>query len=682
MNLSKSTWVLTIILSLTIIGAWLRIENINQPINGDLAGMLFMHFSTSWDSLLLNYIDTNQWTLYIFLAKLFLEIFGDNEFALRLPEFLAGVFVIPLIYKVGLLVTNSRLGALITAFLLTFSSFHLYQSNVSKGYLLTVFFASLVVFITYKLLGKEHFTRWGILFFLTGLGMILLVPSNVHFLTGIAVFYVFVIFKNYKNYNYTFHELIKLMWPVILLFSVIVGYCLNILSDLRRGIAGECSVPLNCTMNVGSYLERLIEFFSTFISPWSSWFYLFLLFGLVRLYKTKEFALFISLFVIPNIINLVSGSIGPARVYIYWLPFILLLIGFGVAEFLVWVQARFSNLLAYSVGAIILIIIIFYPIKFYSVDFSKEGYRQLTTLKDKRRLTHVRLMKPGYRQLTTLKDAKAAKVFIEKNTSEHDLIVVPYFDLVLRHYVEEIIAHKMLNIIQSGKLEKIIYLGSSETPPHKFPNVGGISRTNFMKDHSFNLIHKFDTLSIYDLGLSIRKFSHPNGKGDYENETQFNYNKSTKVEHINQPTIEGSKALKITKQSNQVSTLRSKKIGSVDISKDNSYILTSFARGYEELSQVALLHPINKNPSGIILLNIYSGIFTSYNSNFLWKRIDPYKHLLIQPERIHFTWELVFTIYPVTKGKLNFKTGIRSQSPVGHFDGFQSFILEPKDTNN
>jgi len=280
------------------------------------------------------------------------------------------------------------------------------------------------------------------------------------------------------------------------------------------------------------------------------------------------------------------------------------------------------------------------------------------------------------------KDAKAAKVFIEKNTSEYDLIVVPYFDLVLRYYVEEIIARKMLNIIQSGKLEKILYLGSSETPPHEFPSVGGVSRTNFMKNHSFKLIKKFDTLSIYDLGLSIRKFSPPNGTRDYENETLFSFDKYTKVEHINQPIIEGSKALKVTKQSNQVSTLRSQKIGSVNVLKDNSYILTSFARGHEELSQAALLHPINKNPSGIILLNIFSGIFASHNSDFVWKRIDPYKDLLIQPKRTDFTWELVFTIYPVPKGNLDFKTGLRSQSPVGHFDGFQSFILESKDTNS
>jgi len=337
MNLSKSTWVITIIIPLTILGVWLRLEGINQPVNGDLAGMLFMHFPTSWDSLLLNYRDTNQWTLFIFLAKLFLELFGDNEFALRLPEFLAGILAIPLTYKVGLLITSSRLGSLITAFLLTIYPFQLLPTTLqgSKGYLLTVFFALLVVFITYKLLEKEHFTQWTILYFLTGLGMILLVPANVHFLTGIAVFYVFVIFKNYKNSKHTFYDLIKLMWPVILLFSVIVGYCLNILSDLRRGIAGECKLASNCTMSLGSYFERLIDFFGTFISPWSAWFYLFLLLGIVRLYKTKEFNLLVCIFIIPNIINLVSGSIGPARVYIYWLPFILLLIGFGIAEFLI-----------------------------------------------------------------------------------------------------------------------------------------------------------------------------------------------------------------------------------------------------------------------------------------------------------------------------------------------------------
>jgi hypothetical protein len=103
--------------------------------------------------------------------------------------------------------------------------------------------------------------------------------------------------------------------------------------------------------------------------------------------------------------------------------------------------------------------------------------------------------------------------------------VVPYFDLVLRYYVEKIIAQKMLNIIQDGKLKKILYLGPLETPPHSFPNDGGVSAINLMKNHPFKHIQSFGNLSIYDLGLSIKKLSPSNWTGDHENNTQFEYNK-------------------------------------------------------------------------------------------------------------------------------------------------------------
>ena len=138
------------VIILILVGAFLRIPEMGRPIVSDLAGMLFMHFPTSWDSLLLNYRDSNQRTLYIFLAKLCVTIFGDNEFSLRLPEVLAGIFALPLAYRVGLLITNSRFGAWIGSLLLVFSSPHLYQAQYAKGYSLTVFLALLLVYIVYK----------------------------------------------------------------------------------------------------------------------------------------------------------------------------------------------------------------------------------------------------------------------------------------------------------------------------------------------------------------------------------------------------------------------------------------------------------------------------------------------------------------------------------------------------
>ena len=147
-NATKFSFAITI---LTLIGTLLRIPGMDLPITGDLAGMLTMHFPSTWDSLLLNYRDTNQRTLYIFLAKLSLKLFGDSEFALRLPEFIAGIIALPLAYVVGKMVTLSRFGACIGTLLLTFSSFHLFHTRFSKGYSLTVLLSLLLIFITYKI---------------------------------------------------------------------------------------------------------------------------------------------------------------------------------------------------------------------------------------------------------------------------------------------------------------------------------------------------------------------------------------------------------------------------------------------------------------------------------------------------------------------------------------------------
>ena len=64
----------------------------------------------------------------------------------------------------------------------------------------------------------------------------------------------------------------------------------------------------------------------------------------------------------------------------------------------------------------------------------------------------------------------------------------------------------MLNIIQNGRLGKIIFLGPFTIPPHEFPDVGmPISNTHFLKNLPFKMIKAFGGLRLYDLGLNIIK---------------------------------------------------------------------------------------------------------------------------------------------------------------------------------
>ena len=111
------------IATLTFVGALLRTPGMDLPITGDLAGTFIKHFQTSWYSLLLNLRDFDQRTSFILLSKIAMGIFGENEFALRLPALLSGIFALPLAYKVGVLTTASRTGALIGTLILNFLDF-------------------------------------------------------------------------------------------------------------------------------------------------------------------------------------------------------------------------------------------------------------------------------------------------------------------------------------------------------------------------------------------------------------------------------------------------------------------------------------------------------------------------------------------------------------------------------
>ena len=333
---SNATKYSIFIAALTLIGTLLRLPGLDFPITGDLASMFLKHFQTAWDLLLFNYRSADQKTLSILLAKLSMSILGDNEIALRLPALLVGIFALPLAYNVGVLTTSSRTGALIGTLILTFSFTHIQYIRYARGYSLTVFFGLAMVFITYKLLEKKNFNLWGTLFLLTGLGMILTVPTNIHFLVGIGAFYIIIILKDLRN-PYLRGDLIKSIWPLISLFGVICGYFLYILEDLKRAIGSEKNYGklFGIDPDMSFNLARFTDIFPSLIHPWNTWLYLFLVYGLVCLYRTRGFILFVSLIISPIILTLLSGLQGPARVYAYWLPFFLLLIGFGMGKLLV-----------------------------------------------------------------------------------------------------------------------------------------------------------------------------------------------------------------------------------------------------------------------------------------------------------------------------------------------------------
>jgi hypothetical protein len=504
--------------------------------------------------------------------------------------------------------------------------------------------------------------------------MILIVPTNVHFLVGLGVFYTAITIK-YKKVPLSMTDAIKLLWPLALLFAITIGYFLYIFQDLQRAIAGNKNYYklFGISNDLSFDLESFTEILFSLISPWSVWLYIFLVFGFVRLYKTRECLLFSSLIIFPIAITILSELMGPPRVYIYWLPFFLILIGFGLAEFLVWVKSISSNVLSTFTGIIILTIIYFYPQTTYSnstsYDFSFTG---------------LKLLRPP-QQDTTLKDAQAAKNFIEKNTTQNDLLVVPFADKVLGYYLGERIALNMLNILQNGRLDNIFFLGSSKVAPHQIPNVGVKGDIDLLKNHSFKLAETFGKLKLYSLNFSIKKLV-PFGKDrDYENHLVFSHDKKTQLSNVKQPRIAGTEALSFI-QSGDEGRAMSKNFKMIANKKKGTFILINFATGHGHLSETQLLFPKGRVPVGDNYWNSFNGIFLSKKLKYFWKRHDPYSNFLIQQdltreEGNEFAWQIKFIIFPITGEKVLFTEGFRTREPVTYFDGFQSFLLETKNSS-
>ncbi len=646
---------------LTLVGALLRLPGMDLPITGDLAGVFIKHFQTSWDSLLLNFRDGDQRTSFILLSKIAMGIFGENEFAFRLPALLSGIFALPLAYKVGVLTTASRTGAWIGTLILTFSFTHLHFIRDARGYSLTVFLALAMALITYKLLEKENFNLWAILFLLTGLGMILIVPTNIHFLVGIGVFYIITILQDHRK-PYIFGDLIKLIWPFILLFGVICGYFLYNLENLIGAIGTEKNYGklYGIDPDMGFSLSRFADIFPTLISPWQTWLYMFLFYGLICLYKTRGFLLFASLIVSPIILVLLSDLLGPPRVYVYWLPFFFLLIGFGMGELLIYAKSKFSNFSAHYIGIIILAVIIFYPLASHSD----------------------RLFQAPPKQGTTLKDAKTAIAYIKKNTSRHDLIIVPFSDRVLRYYTGEDIALKMLSIIQEGHLNNILFLGPSEMPPYKIPDIGVKGDIPLLKNHIFNVIQSFGNLRLYKLTFSIKKRFPFDGDRDYENHLNLKHDKTTQIDHVKQPKIAGNESLLVRQYANH-GKLMSRQLKIIENNNDGSFILVNFATGYKHRSEAQFLFPKGKSPEGDNYWNSLNGVFVLRDSQLVWKRTDPFRNFAFEPDLLNergveFIWQIKFIIFPIPKGMVYLTEGFRTWEKKTYFDGFQSFLLESK----
>ena len=200
--------------------------------------------------------------LYYTILHYWIILFGDSDIAARALSVTFGFFALVMIYKVGSLLFNKRVG-LLSCLLLSLSVFHIYHSQEARMYSLVSLLALLSFYFFIQLLRRANL-RIVLAYILSS---ILLMYAHLYGLFVIAAQNIFIIISFFavagiwgKN-SLSFRK-----WSVIplILFILYIPW-INVLKDNIFSLGGEYAAS---AVTVNSIIDKLFfkEFYNSDIT--------------------------------------------------------------------------------------------------------------------------------------------------------------------------------------------------------------------------------------------------------------------------------------------------------------------------------------------------------------------------------------------------------------------------------
>ena len=622
-----------VILGLIIFAAAFRIPTFGSPLIEDEAISFNRYIDVPWQKLILGYQDTNQHTLFLLISKFFIWIFGETEIVYRFPSLLFGVLSIPLIYRLGMTMKFPWSSALLSSILMALSWPHLKYSMEGRGYGITIFLVLLVIYSAIQFLNNSRWV-WGGILIGSGFAMTIALPSNLFFLGGLTVFTVIVGCLEPKESPFNIKRLFCLVIPQLIMFALIAVYFLVIYEQLKYG------KDIQLLALDGARVREIAEFL---VAPWGLWLYLFFAIGAWRLKRIRERAILMSIFFVPMILTLITGVVGYARIYIYWLPFVLFLSAYGMIEIISWLKKQIGNLV-YGLGVGVVFLLIF------------SSAKQITKYYEDRDNGSLVVAGPN----ATLSEATKMAVWVNENIPENNLVVISAGgpeSSVLTKYMKKKVLERMIYFSSGGELKKIIFIAHQDMPPHEYPFVPMVQdRMLKLPSSVFNKIYSIGNLDVYELNLKVEKLIPPTFDPDYEGKVGNANIPKVNIRQIERPRVVGEKALHIENNSGKAMDIISPIVKGVDITEDHAYLLYVFITDFQPLKNV-YAHLAEKKtwPPTLGYLNPFLGIFHVTGQNDVWN--------------------IFYSLSPLSKGRHYFQERIGIQKGNNYYDGLQSYLL-------
>jgi len=635
----------------------LRLPTLGSVLSGDEATTFLMHAGSSWESLFLSYLGPNQHTLFSVLSNLMMKIFGDNEIAFRLPSMVAGSLAVPLTVLIGKRLTGSIAVGWIAGILMAFSASNILWSQVGRGYALTICLSLAVLFFTLK--GEDDFSRWswrcGLA--LSGLAMVLTLPSNVYFLLGCAVAFLVRFHATTKqNKSSYLKEKAKSFVPWAILFSLILIYFFLNLSDLQRGVKiyKEYARLLEGLENLAFTPARIIGIFENLISPWGLWAYLLFFIGWGGLKGERVLQLFFIL-IVPIGFAWSAELLGPPRSYIYLLPLVLILMANGtlilsrvLSGWFTWPHMKEFTVALVAVGFL---------------------WSSITNLKDyyPSRLGNT---------YASINEAKRMSEYIKRETTSHQMVVFPFDDRVLRLFIEEQVAKKMTQIFIEEDLDGLIFIGHKDIAPKNIPLIG-LVKTSSLSDHSFVLVQEIGDLRVYKLDVQAVPLFTTGSAPDVQ--SRFDLGKYSRLEVTTMPSPWiGDRQMLVIEKKDETDFLFKSHQSKVVLNEGKAgYLLSVFGRKFDQGSIAGILRG-GEGSGGMVFLNYMSGISREEEGRLDWFPVHPFYSYHPVPDNLEPFWRIEFSIMALHNGRQEIREAFSLKDRMSYFDGFHSYLLYPE----
>ena len=632
--------------------ALLCLLELNVPLNGDEAKTYLEHVASSPFQLLFQYAGPNQHTLFSILSNTSMRILGEHEVAFRIPVFLAAILSIFLIHRLGQSLWNSTT-ATVASLLMMGSYHHLIWAQSGRGYALTELLALASVFGTILLLEEKSFKRGAWVLIFSGIALCLTIPSNAYFLPGCGLAFVFVLWESRNSkIPVSWSHLGKKLLPFIFLAVSTAGYFFLIYDDLAWGIETYKDY-LKQFKNVDSLVgtpQQFQEIARDLARPWGFWFYLPVLYGAWTLNRTQR-GFFLILLGTPALLVVSSGIIGPPRVYVYALPFFILLaalgIDRGIRSLSRFMPRYFNKALPATLGLAFLIPSVLSHTQYFL------GKRSIL--------------------YATMAESREALRYVQNQTTEHDLVVISFDDMALRRSLEPLVAEKMLRIFKDGQLDGITFLGHRDIPINRITSIAGWS-PSALPVSLMRVIADIGKLRIYRMNVKVTPLFPLVMDTVFSQQWQKSPHPKISGTETNAHRFLGKQSLQIKKNYKKNALIHSPLVYSIP-SQDENFLFYAYAEKYQQKSQAGILG--NKHNQGAFPLNYLFGVYREEGENLVWERVHPFFMFRHSKHKESFKWRITFMLIPLNARLNKIQQALVLKDETSSFDGIHGYLLAP-----